>query len=116
MGRSQIPREIRRLAERLQASSGNRADAEGVVVDQITSDRLGKEQATSCSTGYRLKIALKGVGPESCRRWALESPSLPAGTVPALCVAVRTDGAGIIWKEGARGSVPNAGPATALHW
>src|ERR1700730_10569128 len=116
MGGAQIPREVRCLAKRLQKCTGDATNAGGVVVDQIPSDRMGKEQATSCSTGYRLKIALKGAGREFCRRWASENHSSPASMVHALCAAERIAGAGIIGKDGGRGFVPNAVLAMALHW
>src|SRR3984893_6763268 len=116
MGGAQIPREVRCLAKRLQKCTGDAANAEGVVMDQIPSDRMGKEQAASCSTGYRLKIALRGAGLEFCRRWASENHSSTASTVHVRCAAERIAGAGIIGNHGGHGFVPDAVLAMALHW
>jgi hypothetical protein len=115
MGRAQISREVPRWTERLRKCSGDGADAEGVVMDQIPPDRMGKEQPTSCSTGYRLKTALKGAGREFCQRWVSDTHSSPASTVHVPCAAARTAGAGIIGKDAGRGFVQNAELATALH-
>jgi len=116
MGRSQIPREVRRLAERLQKCSGDATNAKSVVMDQITSDRLGKEQTTPCSSEYRLEIALEDVGLEFCQRWASENLFSPANTVHVPFAAARIAGAGTIWKEEGRGFAQDAGLATASHW
>jgi hypothetical protein len=85
-------------------------------MDQIPSDRMGKEQASSCSTEYRLEIALEGVGREFCQRWASENLSSPANTVHVPFVAARTAGVGTILKDEGLGSAQNAELATALPW
>ena len=94
MGRSQIPREVRRLAERLQRCSGDATNAESVVMDQIPSDRMGKEQATSCSTTLPLKDRAQG-------RWS--------GILPAL-------GIGESFLTGKHGPCPLCGGKDRWRW
>jgi hypothetical protein len=77
---------------------------------------MGKEQVTSCSSEYRLGIALEGVGREFCQPWASENLSSPANTVHVPFVAARIAGAGIILKDEGLGSAHNAELATALPW
>src|SRR3954464_11082744 len=116
MGRSQIPREVWCLAKWPQRRSADGANTKSIIVDQISSNRMGQEQAKSCWTTYRLEIAPEGAGWEFCRRWVSANHSSPASTVRAPCAAARIAGDGITGKAGARGFVHDVERGMAFLW
>jgi hypothetical protein len=64
-------------------------------------------------------LAIGSIAARSKRNAACRFSSVTTMSIkPSRCAGrhLFLGGAGIIWKEGGRGSVPNAALATALHW